>query len=82
MGKQIYSEQEFLRRIEEEFSEIERGILKPADKLKDILEWDSFNALMFLTFLSMDFEIDLEYGDIEHMETLNELYTMICLKLQ
>lgn len=78
----MYSEERFLRRIEEEFNELGPNSLSIDDRIRDILEWDSFNALMFLSFISMEFDLDFEFSEIEDLNTLRELHEEIASRLE
>lgn len=73
----IYSEDKFLRRIEEEFTEIKPGSLTPDSSMPKIIEWNSMNVLLFLAFISEDTGVRANYDEVKQFDTLHDLYLFL-----
>ena len=73
----IYSEDKFLRRIEEEFTEIKPNSLTPDSQMPKIIEWNSMNVLLFLAFISEDTNVRCTYDEVKQFDTLHDLYNYL-----
>lgn len=75
-----YSEEKFLRRIEEEFTEIPAGSLTPSSELAKILNWNSMNVLLFLAMIMEDTGVRTSFDEVRQFDTLHNLYQFITSK--
>lgn len=72
----------FIEIIEEEFEDIEQGILKPESDFKKELEWSSVNALIMITLVNTEFDIIINANDINNSKTIQELYDLVLSKIE
>ncbi len=70
--------EELIAIIEQEFTEMPKGILKPESLYKDIIGLSSINALILIALIDNAYDVILTAEDIKKCVTLQELY--ICIK--
>ena len=69
--------EEFIALIEEEFDDIEAGVLKPESKFRESFEWNSINALIFIALVDTEYDVTITAEDIASAETLQDLFDII-----
>jgi len=72
--------EDFIAQIEEEFDDLEPGILKPESKFREMFEWNSINALILIALVKTEYDIAINAEDISNAKTVNDLYTVIVSK--
>jgi len=71
------TKQEFLVSLQEE---LEFDVLfESTTSLKDLEEWDSMGAMVLIGFVSNEFNVILNPGDIKEMTTIDSLMVRIGL---
>jgi len=68
---------EFIKKIEEEFSDLEPGKLKPESKFREMFEWNSINALILIALVSTEYDITLNAEDITKSVTVQDIFNII-----
>lgn len=74
--------EEFIAALEEEFDDIEQGILKPSSNFREALEWNSINALLFIALCDAEYDVMMSADDIDKAVTIQDLFDTIKTKLE
>lgn len=74
--------EEFIAKLEEEFEDIEKGILHPDFDYRKIDNWGSMHALIIIALVDTEFDISLSGSDLKSTKTIRDLYNFIESKLQ
>ena len=67
----------FILKIEEEFSDLPPGELKPESKFREKFEWNSMNALILIALVSTEYDVTLNAEDMIKSSTVNDIYKII-----
>ena len=68
---------EFIKQLEEEFEEIEKGTLNPETNFRDIDEWSSMHALIIIALIDVEYEVTVGGEDLVKMETIQDLFDFV-----
>jgi acyl carrier protein len=68
---------DFITRIEEEFDDLDPGVLKPESNFREAFEWNSINALILIALVKTEYDVTINAVDITKSKTVNDLYTII-----
>lgn len=68
---------DLVKRLEEEFDEIEPGTLKAETSFKDLEEWSSMQALVVIALVDEHYDIQLTGEDLIQCETVQDIYDKI-----
>lgn len=74
--------EEFTRKLEQEFDEIEPCSLKPETNYRDIKNWSSMYALIIIAFADANYDVMLNAADLKSTETIKDLYQAVIAKKQ
>lgn len=74
--------EEFAKRLEEEFEDIEQGSIKPDTNYRSIKGWSSMHALIIIALIDAEFNIILNGSDLKSANTIRDLYTIISEKIK
>ncbi len=72
--------EDFISAIEEEFDDIEAGVLKPESEFRESFEWNSINALIFIALVDTEYDVTITADDIASAVTLQDLFNIIISK--
>lgn len=72
--------EDFILKIEEEFDDLEKGILKPDSIFRDHFDWNSINALIFIALVDTEYDITITPDDIRSSETIQDLFNIVLQK--
>lgn len=72
--------EEFILRIEEEFEEIEKGVLEPQSIYKDLIHWSSMNSLILIILIESEYNVLLNDNDFSKSSTVDELFNLVLEK--
>lgn len=72
--------EEFTRKLEEEFEDLEPGTIHPATNYRDIPEFNSMYALIIIAFIDNEFEVLLTGEELRKAETVQDLYDLVMTK--
>lgn len=67
----------FIKLVEDEFDDLEPGIMKPESKFKEVMEWNSINALIFVALVKTEFDVDVNADDLIKSQTVLDLYNLV-----
>ncbi len=73
---------DFIRKVEEEFEEIQSNSLVPTDILEEKFTWDSINALIFLAHVNVEYDVEITAEELIKTITVQDLYNLVALKVQ
>ncbi len=68
---------EFILKIEEEFTDLKPGELKPESKFREVFEWNSMNALILIALVSTEYDVTLNAEDLIKSIHVNDIYIII-----
>jgi len=68
---------DLVKRLEEEFDEIEPGTLKAETSFKDLEEWSSMQALVVIALVDEHYDVPLTGEDLMQCETVQDIYDKI-----
>lgn len=69
--------EDFITRIEEDFDDLEPGVLKPESNFRDVFEWNSINALMLIALVKTEYDVTINANDIATSKTVNDLFKIV-----
>jgi acyl carrier protein len=67
--------------FENEFKEIEKGVLQPSSNFRNIIKWDSMNSLVAIVAFELNYGISVKDSDVVAVNTVEELYVLLKSKL-
>ena len=73
---------EFINKIEEEFEIKERGKLRPDSVIREDFEWNSVNALIMISLMNVEYDVELTADDLNKAITIRDLYNIVKGKLK
>ena len=73
--------QDFIKKLEEEFEDIQPGALQPESNIKDHFTWDSINALVFIAMVNVEYDVALNADDLQNSNTVREVYDLIVSRM-
>lgn len=73
--------EEFIKKIEAEFEDLEPGKLKPESNFREIFEWNSVNALIIIALVNTEYNVVITADDLRKSKTINDLYAVVQKKL-
>jgi len=79
--KQITIE-EFIEKIEAEFPEIHKNQLTPTTNFRDTMEWDSVNALMFVVFVNVEYDVIIVAEEFINANTIQDVFDAVKEKVE
>lgn len=72
---------DFIRKIEEEFEDLQPNTLQATDVLKEKFTWDSINALIFLAHVNVEYDVEINAEELIQSETVQDLYNLVHSKV-
>lgn len=73
---------DFIKKIEEEFEDLQPNTLEPTDILNEKFTWDSINALIFLAHVNVEYDVEINAEELIQSETVQDLYNLVYAKVQ
>ncbi len=74
--------EEFIEKIEEEFEDIEPGSVKPDTVFREIFEWNSINALIYIAMVKTEYDVSINAEEIASSKTIQDLFDLISKKVE
>ena len=74
--------EEFIQKLELEFETITPGTLKPESILRESIEWNSVNALIFIAMVNVEYDLVITADDLRSSKTINDIYRIIESKIK
>lgn len=72
--------EEFIKGVEEEFEDMEHGMLKPESVIREHFSWDSINALIFIAHVNVEYDVVISADDLVTSLTIQDLYNFVSSK--
>ena len=69
--------EEFIAKLEEEFDDMEPGILSPESNFREKFEWNSINALILIALVKTEYDVAINAEDIQGSKTVQNLFDII-----
>lgn len=69
--------EEFILKIEEEFPDMESGKLKPDSVFREVMNWNSINALILIVLVDTEYDVILTADDLRSAITINDIFNLI-----
>lgn len=73
--------EEFIKKLEGEFEDLEPGKLKPESIFRDAFEWNSINALILIALIKTEYNVAINAEDIQKSKTVNDIYEIVNSRL-
>jgi acyl carrier protein len=71
----------FIKKLEAEFDELPAGSIEPDKEFREVIEWNSMNALMIIAFLKVEYRQDISVEDLQQCSTFREIYSRFVLQV-
>ena len=68
---------DFIARLEEEFDDLQPGVLKPESNFREAFEWSSVNALILIALVKTEYDVTINAADITQSRTVSDLFSII-----
>jgi acyl carrier protein len=72
--------EEFIKGVEEEFEDMESGLLKPDSVIREHFNWDSISALIFIAHINVEYDVVVSADDLVNSLTVQNLYNLVTSK--
>jgi acyl carrier protein len=69
--------EEFIKKIEAEFSDMEQGILQSDSIFREVMNWNSINALILIALVDTEYDVILTADDLRASSTINDLFNLV-----
>jgi len=74
--------EEFIVKVENEFEDMEKGMLSPDSVIREHFNWDSINALIFIAHVNVEYDVVITADDLMNSNTVRDLYNLVSSKAQ
>lgn len=68
---------EFIQKIEVEFPDMEQGILQSDSVFREVMNWNSINALILIALVDTEYDVILTADDLRASSTINDLFNLV-----
>ncbi|MFH0895874.1 MAG: acyl carrier protein [Bacteroidota bacterium] len=69
--------EDFIKKIEAEFDEMEPGKLLPESNFREKFEWNSVNALIIIALVNTEYDVTINADDLRTSVTVNDLFNIV-----
>ena len=69
--------EEFIKKLEDEFEDLEPGKLKHESNFRDAFEWNSINALILIALIKTEYNVAINAEDIQKSKTVNDIFGIV-----
>ncbi|MDB5228760.1 MAG: Acyl carrier protein [Bacteroidota bacterium] len=66
--------EKFITRIQEEFQDVVKGTINPDTNYREIIPWNSMNALLLMALIQVEYNIELKVEDLNSDISFREMY--------
>lgn len=74
--------EDFILRIEDEFEELEKGVLKPDTDYRKGFDWTSVNALILFSMINIEYGVVMSAEDLQKSRSVQDLFNIILAKMK
>ena len=68
---------EFIKKLESEFEDVEPGTLLPITSFKDLDKWDSMHALILIAFMDVEYGVIISGDDLVNVGTVEDVFNIV-----
>ena len=68
---------DFIKKIEDEFDELEPGKLKPESAFRQMFDWNSINALVLIAMVKTEYNVTINADDLTKSKTVKDIFKII-----
>ena len=72
--------QEFIKALEEEFTEISSGSLQADTNFRELDGWSSMLALILIARIDSDYDVTITAEELAGVKTIQQLYDLVLTK--
>jgi acyl carrier protein len=69
--------EEFTKKLEAEFDDLEPGSIQPDTDYRTIKGWSSMHALIIIAFIDINYDITLNGAELKNTTTIRDLYNYV-----
>jgi acyl carrier protein len=69
--------EEFIKKLEAEFEDVQQGVLHPKTNFREIDDWSSMYALIIIALIDLEYEVTVKGEDLMKIETIQELFDFV-----
>ncbi len=69
--------EQFIRNIENEFDDLKPGVLKPESRYRELVEWNSINALILIAMVKTEYDVAITAEDMVKTKTVQDIYNLV-----
>ena len=69
--------EQFVTKLEEQFDELKPGTFSADSPIEEQIEWSSMNLLLVISFIKIEFNVELPLSQMKTCGTLRELYNLV-----
>ena len=69
--------EDFINAIEEEFEDLKPGVLTPDAKFREVMEFNSINAVIIIALVDAEYDVTINAEDLLSSKTINDLFKII-----
>ncbi|HPD66308.1 MAG TPA: acyl carrier protein [Bacteroidia bacterium] len=69
--------EEFIKRLEEQFDDLPKGVLKPSSLFREAFSWNSINALIVIALIQTEYGVAIDAEDLRKSKTVQDLYNIV-----
>jgi len=73
--------EDLIEKLEEEFDDVEQGVLNPEFNIKDIEGWGSMHVLVVIALIDSEYDVLLSGSDLTNTETISDLFEVVQKKM-
>ncbi len=73
---------EFIKKLESEFEEVEPGTLSPATSFHELRNWDSMHALMLIAFITIEYDVNISADDLAEISTIQDIFNIVVKRIE
>ncbi|MFH1297315.1 MAG: acyl carrier protein [Bacteroidota bacterium] len=72
----------FIKRIEEEFDDLKPGVLKPDTQFREVVEWNSINALILIAMIKTEYDVTITADDLIQSKTIYDISSRVASRME
>ncbi len=69
--------EELVAKLENEFEDLEKGVLHPDYNFREMEDWSSMHALVVIALIDSEYDVLLNGNDLKGAETIRDLFNII-----
>jgi len=69
--------EEFIKKLETEFEDVQPGVLNPKTNFREIDDWSSMYALIIIALIDLEYGVTVKGEDLIKIETIQELFDFV-----